>query len=466
MRGKKIGLAALLVLLTFVALIGPWPVTESDFRHGQYTRLTFERINQVQPETFTGPLQAGVGRADITPPSGTPLGGYSARSPKANEGVMTPVAATALSLGNGRQTITLISVDILLPLPQLVDAVVARTGLPREHLYFAASHTHSGPGGYSDDFIGEFSLGEFQPEYFHHLVTQIAQAISDSRRDLRPSRLRFFRLRPPAALSAELIYNQFDQPAHDTVPVLQVLPTTHASPRLTLVSFSAHPTFLGRANKKISGDYPALLQQRLERSLGGKVMFIAGAVGAMLPKGLGETPSTDLSRGLAQMDDMAQRLADFITESLARESATVELEAAAVASHLLLVNLPPPSYRISDHWRLSPWLIDLLFHNRRTYLHAVQIGPIVWLGYPADYSGELALELERWARWRGIYPWVTSFNGDYIGYLSPSKRYSQQHYTVREVNFYGRWTGDYFNELSKRLLERLSAAPWSQLPQL
>ncbi len=446
------------IAFLFVLFIGPWPLAESDFHHASYAENTFARIQQAKIDQHSGPLLAGAAQADITPPPGVPLGGYSARSPKANTGAMAPVHVGALSLGNGQHTVTLISAEILLPLPRLVDAVVKRTGLARESLYFTASHTHSGPGGYADSFVARFTLGELDPAYFELLVSRISQAVMQSRRALQPARLHYYRLRPSPELAGRLIYNQLEHGphAHSTVHVLQLLSKKGGQALATLLSFSAHPTFLGRINRQVSGDYPALVTQQLQTLLHGPVLFAAGAVGGMLPMGLGQIPATDLPRELTQMQDMATRLADFIIARLADTPPTLSLERAAIATLLLPVDLPPPSYRLGEHWQLSPWLIDLVFHSRHSYVHALRVGDIVWLGYPADYAGELAMELERWGEARNIYPWVSSFNGDYIGYLSPSERFSMPHYTVRDVSFYGRWAGDYFNAIGKRLMQKMT----------
>ena len=51
----------------------------------------------------------------------------------------------------------------------------------------------------------------------------------------------------------------------------------------------------------------------------------------------------------------------------------------------------------------------------------------------------------------------TSFNGDYVGYLLPQRRYSTPHFETRGENLFGPWCGEYFNEISRRVVARLSA---------
>src|SRR6476646_3837494 len=47
------------------------------------------------------PLRAGVGRAEISPPVGTPLGGYGERHGKPSTGLHDPLFAKALALDDG-----------------------------------------------------------------------------------------------------------------------------------------------------------------------------------------------------------------------------------------------------------------------------------------------------------------------------------------------------------------------------
>lgn len=57
-------------------------------------------------------------------------------------------------------------------------------------------------------------------------------------------------------------------------------------------------------------------------------------------------------------------------------------------------------------------------------LQAWRIGDALWLSTPCDYSGELALELKSLAHTKALHAVVTSFNGDYVGYVVPAKYYA------------------------------------------
>ncbi len=56
-------------------------------------------------------------------------------------------------------------------------------------------------------------------------------------------------------------------------------------------------------------------------------------------------------------------------------------------------------------------------------MHAVRIGDVALTGTPADFCGEISAGLK--AKMEDCVGdlWVLSFNGDYVGYISPDKYY-------------------------------------------
>jgi len=51
---------------------------------------------------------------------------------------------------------------------------------------------------------------------------------------------------------------------------------------------------------------------------------------------------------------------------------------------------------------------------------------------------------------------VTSFNGGYIGYITPLKYYDVDHYETRLMNWYGPGSGEYMQECLLGLLDVVS----------
>ena len=451
-----------------ILLVGPWPVDETHFQQSNYAKQTFETIKKISRLENTGELSAGSASIQITPIPNGPLAGYSARDPKSSTGIIDDIYAKAISISNNNQTITLLSAEILLPLPELVNAVIKKTGLKRNEVYFSVTHTHSGPGGYANGIIETISMGSFSKKQFDILVNALSSAVIKSRSKMQPITLQYSRLELTPEFASEFIFNQlYSGPnTHNSVHALELIQKTQNKERLaTLITFSAHPTFLGRQNRELSGDYPNLLMRELEQKLGGNVLFSVGAVGGMLPVGDGVKPVKSLEKEKKQLKQMGISLANFIADTLQNPDTSNKnqlsnntfwkSESAAIQSEIIPITLPFPNFRITDNLRLSPLLVNSIFHDNDTFIHTVKIGKLFFQSYPADYSGELAESLEHWGNINSVYPWATSFNGEYIGYIMPSKHYDKPHYSVHNVNFFGRWAGDYFLQTSKNIISQL-----------
>ena len=83
----------------------------------------------------------------------------------------------------------------------------------------------------------------------------------------------------------------------------------------------------------------------------------------------------------------------------------------------------------------------------------------VWVSTPCDFSGELALSVKNALRPRGIEVVVTSFNGDYIGYVIGSRYYHMDGYEPRLMSFFGPNVPDYLQELVQSLALKISDLP-------
>ena len=56
----------------------------------------------------------------------------------------------------------------------------------------------------------------------------------------------------------------------------------------------------------------------------------------------------------------------------------------------------------------------------------------------------------------GVRLMVTSFEGGYIGYVTPDRYYDRQSYETRDMNWFGPYNGDYFKEMMGGLLDRIT----------
>ena len=147
-------------------------------------------------------LEAGVGRADITPPTGYYMMGW-VRSDALSTGQQSRLYARAVVLREGSRKIALVAED-LNGIPGGVMAAAANLdsdiGFSQTNVLDSASHTHSGPAGfynfptYNTVFMTintptSFNLtGSLDPQLYAFEVHQLALAIRRANDNLGPAR--------------------------------------------------------------------------------------------------------------------------------------------------------------------------------------------------------------------------------------------------------------------------------------
>jgi neutral ceramidase len=211
------------------------------------------------------------------------------------------------------------------------------------------------------------------------------------------------------------------------------------SSKLLFTTYTAHATCLFSRDLQLSGDYPARLIQMLESKGYDFAMFMAGAVGSHGPA----APDG----GWVCVDWMAETISKKI------ESAVFTgMQNTFVEMHRVPLQLSEPQPKLLQNWRLKPQLFNTAFGQYPTFVSVLRIGDIVFLGTPCDFSGEFNFSLDSLGQSAGLFPIVTSFNGGYIGYLTPQKYYDIDHYETQLMNWYGPGNGEYVKKVLEQLL--------------
>ena len=425
-------------LFLAAAVLVPWPtagpVDESANRRA---------IAQVEAHTGPGPapLRAGMAVASLVPPRPIPLAGYIGEVAQPFRGVNSPCRARCLTLDDGRTTISILAVDLLLIDDRLAGALLARSGLGPDQVYFTATHTHSGPGGWGLHPLERLVSGTYDPEAFEFYVATLADVVVRSRRGLGPAEAAFAR-----ADVAGLQRNRI-APDLGTGDALSawVFRRPGAGPIATLAVFNAHATVGHPVPPRLGSDYPGAFAESLrERVAAGEVLFAAGAVGDAAP----------IKPAVAGHQAAAARYGRDLAAALAPafEGLTFRRE-VALQSLTMAAELPPVQYPcFSGSLRFNP-LLTWWISDRRARLQFLRIGPAVLVGFPGDYSSHLARGL------RAPIPVVaTSFAGDYKGYLVGEAVFrTRTTYETRRMNFFGPGSGDLLTEYAQGCLDRMMA---------
>ncbi len=401
------------------------------------------------------PLRAGWSRARLTPHLGAaaddpaagafrqlPLAGYGNRHGAPATGIHDDLWVKAMAFEAGGTTGVVVTADALIIPREIGDAAAATLtrefGLSREQVYFSATHSHCSLGGWGQRFVGEAFAGPFNPGVRLWFAQQLAKAASEALQHLEPAALGQGSFPAPEFIRNRLVGEQGRvDPEFSLLVVRQ-----QDGDRAVLGSFSAHATVLGGDMMQYSADYPGVWQRTVEASGIQMAAFLAGGVGSQGPR----APRG----GLEGIEAMGRALAERTLEAIPRMALD---PAATFAVRMATINLPDLQVRVTDTLRLSPWVGRQIMPplNDTTFLQAFQFGTGVWLSTPCDYSGELALDIKSAAAAGGRHAVVTSFNGDYVGYVIPAQYYTREGYEPRVMNFYGAHVSEVFAETLARL---------------
>lgn len=425
------------------------------FREPWYAETTTRLRAHLATNAVTrGPLFAGFGRARLTPTIGAdsddpmlgrfralPLAGYGDRQGRPATGVHDELYVKALALRVGERLGVLVAADALIIPREVVSAAAERLDaelkLSRAQLYLGATHTHCSLGAWGEGPVAETFAGPFHPGAREWFADRIVAAVRQALSNLQPAALGHGRFAAPVWVRNRLVgaLGRVD-------PEFSFLVVQRPDGRPAVVgSFAAHATILGGEVMQFSGDYPGAWQRAVEEATGGPALFLAGGVGSHSP-----VPG---EKGFAGVERMGRALAREVLEGLPRVPLTNVVTFGLVGVE---VTLPPLNWRVSDGLRLRPWLARrLLRPPERSLLQALRVGDVVWLSTPCDFSGELALDLKDTLRARGGDAVVTSFNGDYVGYVIPTRYYHLGGYEPRIMSFFGPYLPDYFAELLRDL---------------
>ncbi|HEU0023729.1 MAG TPA: neutral/alkaline non-lysosomal ceramidase N-terminal domain-containing protein [Thermoleophilaceae bacterium] len=142
------------------------------------------------------PLEAGVGRADITPPTGYLMLGW-ARGDARALGQQTRLYTKALVLRRGERRLALVSQDLNMVSGGLVQQAARRAGFDATEVIVQATHTHAGPTGYSNFLFKNRAFAtpaapraeanRHDPRLYTFMVRRLALAIRRADANRRPA---------------------------------------------------------------------------------------------------------------------------------------------------------------------------------------------------------------------------------------------------------------------------------------
>lgn len=432
-------LLALSALMVVLLLICVRPIDRIPYQQTGHYRHTLTDLAAKPPlAAKRAPLLAGIAKAGITPPVGVPLAGFGARKSKPSTGVHDSLYVRVIALQAGEQRALLIGYDALLIHPDLARMIEKRSGLKAEQLYFTATHTHSGPGGWGQGFVEEQFSGKPDPRVSAMLVDSTVAALRRALHAQQPASWRSGRLHAAEFIRNRLLGSQ--APVDDELVYLWL--ESAEKPLALFATYSAHATVLSEKNLQFSGDYPGYLERRVEQTTGALTLFAAAGLGSHSHRGQGE----GFERARHIGEGLADSLIRHVRAAPGRDSVALSCDRLTVAPPLLQI-------RLNRDYRLNAWLARRFLHFRDCYISLLALDEFRFIGAPVEFSGQLALQVKAAAAQMSKPVSVTSFNGCYLGYVVPSRYDDLDAYETRTMCWFGPYFGDYLAEVMGRMAE-------------
>jgi neutral ceramidase len=450
-----------ILIIIGILLFSIRTVRHHHFQEESYYIETQHRLDDMLDKLHSihGSVEIGIGKSNITPKiqaehdnpvDGSfvdiPLAGYGDRNGKPATGVHDSLYVKAMALKVNTEIIVFAGADILIIPPQVTKKVVEmmkqEIGLGRENLYIAATHTHSGPGAWSDKKVGEMFSGKYNPNVEAWLSLQIFKAVQQAVNDLKPGSI------GSGTFDAkDYIRNRLTGKEGNINPAFSLIKAQQTDGASIIIgSFDAHTTTLSGKNMEFSGDYAGYWQRKIESYGYDIAIFMAGAMGSQSGMSKGE--------GFERPKYIGEALAD---------SAVVHLDDITLKDSIQLVHLTLPmdipslSIRISNILRLNRWLAGMLFPGvGDVHMQVAKIDDLMLATTPADFSGETALVYKNAMSKKGYKSMITGFNGSYVGYVLPSDYYFKNSYESRLMNWFGPGFNSYVNYTGAKMLDRVS----------
>jgi neutral ceramidase len=372
-------------------------------------------------------LQAGAAKVDITPEGRVPLAGYFDRLGKKSRGIHDHVYARALVLEAGDVKLAVVSADILLIIAPLKGEVLDMVEeLELDGLVLAATHTHSGPGGYVDIPAVKIAvMGGYHPEVRELLVEGMAKALRDANKNLVTAKFGSA-IGRAEGLSRNRRYRErgLTDPSLGVVRIASKDDATIAY----LINFAAHPTVLSGLNRNISGDYAGELEREVESFDQGSVaMFIPGALGdqsLLCPKG---------TSGFECVEEAGEALAERV-KRIAGEIRMTDDVSVTYLQHM--IEMPEFEIKRECFFGFAPLMSRLgkgLIRDQAEIV-AARINDTILFATPAEIACEIGIRIKQ--QHPGEKVFVMALCNDYLGYVLTPEEYEAGGYESC-MNFYG-----------------------------
>ncbi|MCU0917229.1 MAG: neutral/alkaline non-lysosomal ceramidase N-terminal domain-containing protein [Planctomycetes bacterium] len=424
-------------------------------------------------------IKGGAAKVNITPPLGTTLIGSKGQP---SDCVRDDLYAKALVLSDGRNTIALISADLLYtPLDEIANPVRAilqeKLGIPRQNVMVCATHTHSGPEVFTRSKLPPKSrvpVSDLAQSYLQVLVRKMADAVLIAHRDLREvkigtavgevpevlynrrpvakdGRVRTTFTVPPEVVATRQIVPEADGHARVTFtldaggapltfgqvdPRVRVLRVEdpHGGIVGSLVNFGCHPVSIyPHFSTAVSADYPAFVTGVVEQAEGGVSLFLLGLAGNTVP----------IQRGGVACEQIGKAVGGAAVRRLQFVATTGEVQVRGLCRPVTLPSKPTSEDK-TESATVPPVISEI---------QALRLGDIYVLGLPGEVLVEVGQAIRQRAGLEKLL--IATVTNDAIGYVCHSQAYDEGGYEAESGASLAKGAGEIMVKESLALLREM-----------
>ncbi|MCX6217863.1 hypothetical protein [Spirosoma sp.] len=401
-------------------------VNRGSYRNSLYYRFTRQRFAWILSDPRPAyPIQAGWASVAVSL-AGTSTAGTTPDS----------IRTQALALTNGTTRAVILSVDLPMmppPVAQALEQKLPKLGFAWKNVYLGATYSQPGLGSWTNDYMAQRQFGPYNQQRVNQLTAAILKAVS---------------LAQSQMATVQLGYTQADQNGQeqriiDRRQVLHLLQFRKPTGESALVYTAPVRSMPGGETANAPDQTVGLqaLTNQLEKQTHSFTLALAGSID---DTGL----SSQLTSGNVQA--LAVRLATLLTRQPLHTDSTLIAQTAPLIQN-------DPQIRISQNWRLKPWLAKALYGDYPAELKALRIGQTVFVGCPGGVSTELAGNLLTLpiADQRPLV--ITSYNGGNLGRIVPDSYYYAENspYMISQTNRFGPHTAQFFEDMTQSLVSSL-----------
>lgn len=418
------------------------PLDFTPLRDQPFYGTMMSRVDNFQPTEYSSgkDLTVGWSKFSIVPDNPMSMAGYKPRPDF--ESVHDSLYISILSINNGGVVAYFVSADLLIFPPTLKEKIAERlNGDWPGFIYYSASHTHTSVGGWDPSVLGQILMGSYDDEYMNHLADRVVANLEIADRSAVRSNISYWEKDIRTYIS-----NRIDRFAPVDSKFRGLVIEREDGKRAIQIVLGAHPTFISKRLTALSGDFPNALQKELSSDFN-FTQYMSGMVGSQRFRGLFNAYDFDL------VEKAGKLLSNLVSEKTEREiSQPLDIKTGRID-----IEYGSSQLRLTNSLRVRDWVFKMINRPLRGEMTFLQLGQVLYLGMPCDFSGELFVTqgLEELAESKNLKLVITSFNGDYTGYVTADKHYlASDDEEVRILNWVGPYFGQYSSEIIKRLIEK------------